>query len=369
MIPVNTPVLGPEEKALLARCIDTGWISSEGPFVRDFEARMAASVGRSHGVAVSSGSAALDVAVAALGIGPGDEVILPAFTIISCAASVVRAGAVPVLVDADPDTWNMDVPAIEAKITPRTRAIMAVHIYGLPVDMGPLLALAETYGLNVIEDAAEAIGQTCEGRPCGGFGDVSVLSFYPNKHVTTGEGGMVLTDDAGLADRARSFRNLCFQPQKRFVHEALGWNYRMTNLQAALGMAQMARLAQTVAKKRAMGKRYGEKLAAVPGITLPVDRVNRAENIYWVFGVVLDDDHPLDAAGAMARLAEQGIGTRPFFWPMHRQPVFERMGLFAGETYPVAQRLGRRGFYLPSGLALTPEEIDTVCRAVKEVMS
>ncbi|MBI9086135.1 MAG: DegT/DnrJ/EryC1/StrS family aminotransferase [Desulfobacterales bacterium] len=332
MIPVNTPVLGPREKELLARCIDTGWISSEGPFVAEFEAATARAVDRRFGVAVSSGTAALDVAVSALGIGPGDEVILPAFTIISCAAAVVRAGAVPVVVDADPVTWNMDVARIEEKITPKTRAIMAVHIYGLPVDMRPLMALAEKHGLKVIEDAAEMLGQTYGGQPCGSFGDVSVLSFYPNKQVTTGEGGMVLTDDSALADRSRSFRNLCFEPGRRFVHHHLGWNYRMTNLQAAVGLAQLERLADTVRRKRAMGRRYAENLSAVPGIQLPLAGTDQAENIYWVFGVVMADDGRLDAEAVMARLGDHGIGTRPFFWPMHLQPVFRKMGFFTGES-------------------------------------
>ncbi|MFH1985892.1 MAG: DegT/DnrJ/EryC1/StrS family aminotransferase [Pseudomonadota bacterium] len=368
MIPVNTPVLGQREKELLIRCIDTGWISSEGPFVAEFEEATARAVNRRFGVAVSSGSAALDVAVATLGIGPGDEVIMPAFTIISCAAAVVRAGAVPVLVDADPVTWNMDAARIEEKITPRTRAVMAVHIYGLPVDMDPVLALAEKYGLAVIEDAAEVLGQTYRGRPCGSFGDVSVLSFYPNKHITTGEGGMVLTDDAALAERARSYRNLCFQPRQRFVHEQLGWNYRMTNLQAAVGLAQLERLSDTVRRKRETGRRYAENLTDLEGLQLPCDRTDAAENIYWVFGVVLKDGLEIDAGDAMARLAAREIGTRPFFWPMHQQPVFEKMGLFRGESYPVAERLARRGFYLPSGLALNEAQIDTVCRALGEVM-
>ena len=368
VIPVNTPVLGQQEKDLLLECIDTGWISSEGPFVAQFEEAMATIVDRRFGVAVSSGSAALDVAVAALGLGPGDEVILPTFTIISCAATVVRAGAVPVLVDADPVTWNMDVAMIEEKITPRTRAIMAVHIYGLPVDMDPVMALAEKHRLNVIEDAAEMLGQTYNGKACGSFGDVSVLSFYPNKHVTTGEGGMVLTNDPALAERARALRNLCFQPEKRFVHDKLGWNYRMTNLQAAVGLAQLRKLPDAVRRKRDIGRRYAAALAGADGLELSPDRAPYAESIYWVYGVVLKDQMGIDARDAMAGLSARQIGTRPFFWPMHQQPVFQNMGLFYGETYPVAERLARRGFYLPSGLALTDAQIDTVSDALRNMV-
>ncbi|MCS6842874.1 MAG: DegT/DnrJ/EryC1/StrS family aminotransferase [Caldilineales bacterium] len=354
------------EARYLQECIATGWISSEGPFVERFEAEMAARVGRRYGVAVTNGSAALEAAVVALGLGPGDEVILPTFTIISCAAAVVRAGATPVVVDCDPVTWNMDVEQVAARITPRTRAIMAVHIYGLPVDMDPLLALAERYGLRVIEDAAEMHGQTYRGRPCGSFGDLSVFSFYPNKHVTTGEGGMILTDDPALAERCRSLRNLCFQPGRRFVHEELGWNLRMSNLQAAVGVAQLERLDQFVARKRRMGRRYTELLADVPGLQLPLPATDYAENIYWVYGVVLQDEVPFDAEEAMARLRRLGVGTRPFFWPMHEQPVFRRMGLFAAERHPVAERLARRGFYLPSGLALTDQQIEQAAQAVRE---
>lgn len=367
-IPVNEPLLNGNEKRYLDECIDTGWISSEGPFIKQFEEQFAARMGRKHGIAVCNGSVALDAAVAALGIGRGDEVILPTFTIISCAAAIVRAGATPVVVDSDPVTWNMDVSQIEAKITPQTKAIMLVHIYGLPVDMRPLLELAKKYGLAIIEDAAEMHGQTYRGQPCGSFGELSAFSFYPNKHVTTGEGGMILTDDAQLAERCHSLRNLCFQPQQRFVHDELGWNFRMTNLQAALGVAQLERLDEFVARKRRMGRSYTELLNGTPGLQLPLPQTDYAENIYWVFGVVLDDAVPFDAKEAMRRLGDLKIGTRPFFWPMHEQPVFRKMGLFKGAACPVAERLARRGFYLPSGVALTDEQIERVAAVVKEVV-
>lgn len=368
-VPVNQPLLDGNEERYLVECIRTGWISSEGPFVKRFEEQFAARVGRKHGIAVSNGSVALDAAVVALGIGRGDEVILPASTIISCASAIVRAGATPVLVDCDEQTWNMDAERVAARITPRTKAIMAVHIFGLPVDMQPLLELAGRHGLKVIEDAAEVIGQTCRGRPCGSFGDISTFSFYPNKHITTGEGGMLVTDDDALAQRCRSLRNLCFKPEQRFVHDELGWNLRMTNLQAALGVAQLERLDQSVTIKRRMGARYGELLTGTRGIQLPVAKTPYAENIYWVYGLVLDDSAPFDASGAMARLAALGIGTRPFFWPMHEQPVFRRMGLFGGESHPAAERIARRGFYIPSGMALTDAQIRRVALAVKDILA
>lgn len=369
LVPVNEPLLDGNEKKYLAECIDTGWISSEGPFVTRFESEFAAIAGRRHGIAVCNGTAAIDAAVEALGIGPGDEVIMPAFTIVSCIAQIVRCGARAVLVDSEPQTWNMDVAQIEAKITVRTRAIMVVHIYGLPVDLDPVLAVARRHGLKVLEDAAEMHGQMYRGRPCGSFGEISTFSFYPNKHVTTGEGGMIVTDDETLAETCRSLRNLCFEPRRRFVHERLGWNLRMTNLQAAVGVAQLERLPAFVIRKRAMGARYRELLGDLPGVQLPLTRTEYAENIYWVFGLVLDDDHPLDAPAAMRRLADLGIGCRPFFCPMHEQPFLRRLGWFAGERHPVAERLYRRGFYIPSGVALTDAQIERAADAVRSVLS
>jgi perosamine synthetase len=245
---------------------------------------------------------------------------------------------------------------------------MVVHIYGLPVDIEPVLNLAEKYGVQIIEDAAEMHGQTYKARPCGSFGTLSTFSFYPNKHITTGEGGMIVTDDEQLAERCYSLRNLCFQPQNRFVHEELGWNFRLSNLQAALGVAQLERLDEFVERKRHIGQLYTKLLSDIPGLQLPLPQTNYATNIYWVYGIVLNDDLPFDAKEAMRRLGEHKIGTRPFFWPMHEQPVFQKMGLFKDEVYPVAERIARRGFYLPSGLALIEEQVKRVVKAVVEVL-
>ena len=368
-IPVNEPLLDGNEKNYLAECIDTGWISSEGPFVKRFEEEFAARVGRKHGIAVTNGTAAIDAAVEALGIGPGDEVILPTFTIISCVMQIVRSGATPVLVDSDPLTWNMDVTQIEAKITSRTTAIMVVHIYGLPVNMDPVLELCQRYGLKLIEDAAEMIGQTYRGKPCGSFGDISTVSFYPNKHITTGEGGMILTNDDDLAEQCRELRNLCFKPAKRFVHERLGWNLRMTNLQAALGVAQLERLDEFLEKKRWIGRHYNELLADLQSVQLPLAQTDYAENIYWVYGLVLNDSVEFDAEDAMKRLAKLGVGCRPFFYPLHQQPVLHKMGLCKGESYPVAERMHQLGFYVPSGLGLREEQIHLVADALRRVFA
>ena len=367
-IPVNEPLLNGNEKKYLCECIDTGWISSEGPFVKEFEQKMSASAGRQYGIAVSNGTAALEVAVQALEIGEGDEVIMPAFTIISCAMAVTKVGAVPVLVDSDMHTWNMNVDEIEAKITPRTKAIMIVHLYGLPVEVDQILALAKKYGLRVIEDAAEMHGQTYNGKPCGSFGDISTFSFYPNKHITTGEGGMVVTDDEDLAERCRMLRNLCFRKDVRYMHDEISDNYRFTNLQAAVGLAQLERLDEFVSRKRAMGRYYTENLKDIAGLTLPIEKTDYADNIYWVYGIVLDEDIKTDNRTVQKLLAQEGIGSRTFFWCMHEQPVYQKQGLFLNETYPGAEYLARKGFYIPSGLALTQMQMERVVEAVHHVM-
>lgn len=368
MIPVNEPLLDGNEKKYLIECIDTGWISSEGPFVKRFENEFSSSIGRKRAIAVSNGSVALDAAMVALDLKSGDEVLLPSFTIISCAAAIVRVGATPVAVDADPLTWNMNVNLIEALITERTKAIMVVHIYGLPCDMNPILELARKYNLKIVEDAAEVHGQTYFGKPCGSFGDISTFSFYPNKHITTGEGGMILTDSDLLAEKCEALRNLCFQKGRRFIHEELGWNMRMTNLQAALGVAQLERLPQFVMRKRRMGLLYTDLLKDVQGITLPLKTTSYAENIYWVYGIVLKDEIDYDATEMCARLSSAGIGTRPFFWPMHEQPVLQRMGFFKNSYCPVSERIARRGFYVPSGMSITDEQIHRVADEIKRIM-
>lgn len=368
MIPVNEPLFIGNELKYVQECLEAGWISSEGPYVERFEQGFAARVKRTHGVAVCNGTAALELAVAAMDFPAGSEIIMPTFTIISCAAAIVRGDCVPVLVDCDPTTWNMDPLQIEAKITAKTKAIMAVHLYGLPVDMDPILELADRYGLKIIEDASQMIGQTYKGRPCGSFGDISTFSYYANKHVTTGEGGMIVTSDERLADRCRSLRNLGFIAERRFRHEELGYNFRMTSLQAAVGLAQLERLDEIVRRKKAMGSHYTELLGDCAELELPVAKTEYAENIYWAYGIVLREQVACEADGIMSELFSKNIGTRPFFWPMHEQPVFRKTGYFQGEAYPVAERIARRGFYLPSGAALTEEQRTTVAAALRDVL-
>ncbi len=367
MIPVCEPLITARDIELVNDALSSGWISSAGKYLDLFEERWAAYCGMPHGIAVSNGSTALDIAVDLLGLEAGDEVILPAFTIISPAQSVVRAGGVPVLVDSDPDSRQMDVAQVERRITPRTRAILVVHIYGHPADMDPIMALAEKHGLTVIEDAAEVHGAEYKGRRCGGIGHIGTFSFYANKLVTTGEGGMVLVKSREHAERARSLRNLCFQPGRRFLHESLGYNYRMTNVQAAMGVGQVERIGETVARKREIAHAYDAAFAGLPSIMLPIE-MPWAKSVYWVYGLVLGDDRTTGTVEIMSRLRDLGVETRPFFLGMHEQPVFQRMGLFRNESYPVAERLARGGFYIPNGLSLTAEQQRTVISSVREVL-
>jgi perosamine synthetase len=373
MIPVNEPLLSGNELKYVTECIQTGWVSSAGKFINEFESGWASYCGKKFGIAVSNGSTALDVAVHCLGIKPGDEVILPSFTIISCALAVVKNGGIPVLVDCDRDTWTLDPSQVQEKITSKTKAIMPVHIYGHPVEMDPLLELAEDHRLSIIEDAAEAHGAeyksgTNAWRRCGSFGTFSCFSFYANKLVTTGEGGMVLTDDETLAKKARSYRDLCFQPQQRFLHEHLGNNYRLTNMQAALGVAQIERMDEIIAKKRSMAKEYSHLLKDIPQIQLPVEK-SWARSVYWMYGLVLSEKIGLDAREFARRLLEKGIDSRPFFLGMHEQPAFRKRGLFAGEHFPVTEWIARRGLYLPSGLTLSSGQISEVAQAVHEMVT
>lgn len=368
MIPVNTPLLSGNEKKYINECIDTGWISSEGPFIKKFEEEFCTYIGRTYGVAVSNGSAALDIAVKALGIGPGDEVILPTFTIISPTQSIITAGATPVLVDSDATTWNIDVTQIESNITPRTKAILVVHIYGLPVDMDPVLALCSKYNLLLIEDAAEMHGQTYKGKKCGSFGDVSIFSFYPNKLITTGEGGMLVMNNEQLFLTCQKLRNLAFEPNgRRFIHNEIGWNYRMTNMQAALGLAQLEKIDFHIQRKREIGLLYQKKLINIKGFQKPLLETDYAENIYWVFGLVGDSEQ--ESIQLIQKLTDEKIGTRPFFWCMHEQPVFKKIGLFKNNSFPIAEKIARNGFYIPCGLGLKDSEIEFVSNFINKSIS
>ena len=368
MIPVNEPLLDGNEKKYLNQCIDTGWISSEGPFIKQFEKQMAEFVGRKFATACTSGTAAIDIAVSALQLSKGDEVILPSFTIISCAQALTKLGIKPVLVDCEYDTFNIKIKDIESKITSKTKAIMIVHVYGLTVDVDPILELAKKYNLKIIEDAAHAIGLTYKGIKCGSFGDISIFSFYPNKHITTGEGGMVLCDNSILDERSKSLRNLFFS-EKRFVHNEIGFNYRMTNMQAALGVAQLENINDIIKKKRWIGESYNNLLQDLEMLNLPIRSTTYCENIYWVYAITLKDKFFKSAEQIMSELGKYKIGTRPFYYPMHKQPAFNKDGLFLEDELPNSEKLYKNGFYIPSGIALTHDQVNKVSDVLHKVLS
>jgi perosamine synthetase len=355
-------LLDGNERRYVDECFATNMISSAGAFVERFEAAFAAAVGCRHGIACSSGTAALHLALAAVGVGEGDEVLMPAFTMIATANAVRLLGATPVLVDAEPDTWNLATGQLAAKLTPRTRAIVPVHIYGHPVDMDPLRDLAERHGLGVIEDAAEAHGAVYRGRPVGSLGDAAAFSFYGNKLVTTGEGGMVTTNDPALAARARELRSLAFSSDRHFWHRSVAFNYRMSNLQAAVGLAQTERLAELVERRRRNRERYALALSDVPGLGLPVERPG-CRNVFWMFGLTVLEGFGPSRDALRRHLAARGVETRSFFVPIHVQPAYFRR--HAGERHPVAERLGATGLYLPSGPTLSQADIEYVARQIR----
>lgn len=370
MIPVNEPLVLQKETEYVMDALKSGWISSDGKFIRDFENQFASYLGRSEAIAVNNGTNALILAVKALDMPAGSEVIIPSFTIISCALACVYNDLVPVFVDCEKDTWNIDTAQIEEKITARTKAIMPIHIYGHPVDMDTVMSIAKKHRLFVIEDFAEAIGSEYKGRKCGSFGDISCASFYANKVVTTGEGGMCLTDDKNLAGRLRQLKNLAFVPEARFVHYELGFNFRLTNVQAAIGLAQVERIEEHVKKKIWIGRAYNDELKPLEEkglLQLPVEK-DWAKNTYWMYGMVLSRESGHNAKDMMKRLAQEDIQTRPFFYPLHKQPVFEKFDWFKKETMLVSENIYEYGFYLPSGLTLTENQLRQVCQAVRKVI-
>ena len=367
-VPVNEPLLLGNEKKYLMKCIKDGFVSSTGPFVEKFEKKFARRLNRKFAISVSNGTAALQLAFESLDIKKNEEVILPSFTIISCILPIIRCGAKPVLIDSDPVTWNMDVNKIEKKITSKTKAIIAPHIYGLPIDMDPLIKIAKKYKLKLIEDAAEAIGLKYKKKECGSFGDVSTFSFYANKHITTGEGGMIVTDNKKIAERCKSLRNICFNKKRRFVHYELGWNNRFTNLQSAVGLAQLEKLNSFIIKKRNIGKVYNRELSKIKIFHTPLDRQTFAKNIYWVYGLVLKKNSQISLKYMMKELMKEGVQTRHFFWPLHEQPILKKMGFFKKNKFPVAEYLSRNGFYIPTGLKLTSSQQKFVINKIKKIV-
>ena len=367
MIPVNAPLLGREELRNVADCVRTGWISSKGKYIKQFEEEFARYCGVKYGISTTNGTTALHLALAALDVKKGDEVILPTFTMIATAYAVMYTGARPVLVDSEARTWNMDTSALEGLVTKRTKVILPVHIYGHPVDMGPVLKLANRRRIRVVEDAAEVHGGEYKGKKCGGLGDAGCFSFYANKIITTGEGGMVVTDNRKIAEKAGILKDLAHSRGKRFLHTHLGYNYRMTNLQAAVGLAQTRKIDRLIRIKRRMARAYNERLRGIEGLKLPLEE-KWAKNVYWMYSVVVEDAFGLSRDKLMEELRKEGVDTRAFFVPMHKQPVLLKAGVVDRKArYPVADIISKRGLYLPSGTALKEKEIDLICDRLKKI--
>jgi perosamine synthetase len=371
LIPVNEPLMSGNESKYIQECIDSGWISSAGKYIDRFETDWADYCGRKYGIAVSNGTVALELAVSALNLPRGSEVIMPSFTIVSCLEAVLRNGLTPVLVDCDPRAFCMSVDETRNKINDKTSAIMPVHIYGHPVNMEPILKLAMEHNLKIVEDAAEAHGSEClvNGRwiRCGSFGDVSAFSFYANKNITCGEGGIVLTNNDAIAELLRNRRSLCFGRHERFRHEDRGWNFRMTNMQAAIGCAQLEKIDDFIKRKLEMAAKYDEGLQGLP---LKIPYVETwARSSVWMYAILLDDSLQFDAAEFAIQLKKLGIETRPFFVGMHEQPVYRSMGYFLNDTFPITEKISRKGLYLPSGQAITDEQIRSVIKAIWMILS
>ena len=360
-LPVYEPLLTGNELTYVSDCIQSGWISSLGKYIAQFEILFAEFCGTRHAVAVSSGTTALHLALVSLGIGPGDEVIVPTLTFVATANAVRYTGATPVFVDSELDTWNIDPARIADGITPHTRAIIPVHVYGHPADMQPILELARKHNLFVIEDAAEAHGAEYKGKRVGSLGLLNTFSFYGNKIITTGEGGMLTTDDDGLAEHARFLRDHAMSPEKRYWHTEVGYNYRITNLQAAVGVAQMERIDEFIQRKRWIAQAYNDYLHNIPGIILPPE-ASWARSVYWMYSVLFTDEFPINRDEAGRQLKQQGIDNRPFFYPIHIMPPYQQ-----DLDLPNAIYLSQHGINLPSAATLTEEDIQRVTSAIRKM--
>ena len=365
---VCEPFLNGNETKYVMDAVSTGWISSSGSYVNRFEEEFAKYCDVRHGIAVCNGTVALHLAMAALGIGKGDEVIIPAFTMIATAFAVCYTGAVPVFVDADKDTWNIDVTKIEEKITPRTKAIIPVHVFGNPCDMDAITQIARKHNLYIVEDAAEAHGATYKGRKVGSFSDIACFSFFANKNVTTGEGGMCVTNDDNMARQCRYFKNVCFNPDgpRDYLHQDIGFNYRMSNIHAALGLAQTEKADEYKKMRMTNHSLYKKYLSDIDGIIFQKDEES-SENVGWMNTIVIDPvkyGHTRDEL--IEHLKANNIDTRLLFKSMHIQPSLRKYGCDCSGEYPVTEWLSENGFYLPSASNLEESDIAYICGVIKD---
>jgi len=369
LIAVNTPLITEEDAIAVYKTVKSGWISSTGSQINKFEEKISKFVNRKYAAAVSNGTAALEIAVKSLNLKKGDEVLLPSFTIISCANAIIKNFLTPILVESDLNTWNVKIEDIEKKITKKTKAILLPHIYGFPNDMDKIIDICKKKNLYLIEDASEMLGQKYKNKPCGSFGDVSTFSFYANKHITTGEGGMILTNEKNFIERIRKLRNLSFGEVNRFNHTDISWNYRYTNMQASLGLNQIKRINKIIKKKKYIGNFYFNSLKDEKKIIIQPNKLDYAENIYWVFGILLKKNSLKYKNFIQKELLKKKIETRPFFWPMHKQIIFKKLKIFGNEKYTNAEYLSNNGFYLPSGLNLKLNELKYIVKNVKKIIN
>ena len=368
-IPVNKPVVTESDTESVKKVLQSGWISSEGANIKKFEVKFSKFIGHKYSVAVSSGTAALEIAVKSLNLKKNDEVIIPNFTIISNALAVIKLGLKIKLIDCDLENWNMNLKKVESAITSKTKAIIATHIYNFPFRIDLLKKICDKKKIFIIEDAAEALGQKIYKKNCGSFGDISTFSFYANKQITTGEGGMITTNNKKIYQKTLSLRNLSFGKKNRFNHDDIGWNYRMTNIQATLGISQLGRIKKIVKTRHAVGLQYYNKLKDNSNIYIPKPDQLFAKNIYWVIGVVIINKKiKLDAKKVMNKLSKLGIGTRPFFWPMHKQKILKNLNSQNSKEFTNSTYISKKGFYLPSSLSLTSSEINYICKKVNFIL-
>lgn len=363
--PIATPILNGNETKYVLDCLNTTWISSNGPYLDQFEQQFAAFCQSKHAIACSNGTTALHLALLAHGVELGDEVIVPTLTFVATANAVTYCGAVPVFVDIEADTWNMDIRAIEQKITSRTKGIIAVHLYGHPADMDPIMELAHKYDLFVIEDAAEAIGAQYKGRMAGALGHTATFSLFGNKVITTGEGGIVTTNNEAIAEKIRLLRGQGIDKNKKYWHPVIGYNYRMTNIQAAIGCAQLEKVEWHIRERIRVAMHYYDYLKHDSRLTLPVQRI-WAKNVFWMFSIVLNGYSEQQRDHVMQQLKEQGIETRPFFYPMHILPPYRDGQLY--EEYPIANRIASQGMNLPSHGELTKQDIQYICQSLQDIL-
>jgi len=364
-IPVNTPLLAGNEKKYLYQCIKTGFISSAGKFVEKFEKKFAKFIGKKYAISVTNGTIALQIAYECLELKKNDEIILPSFTIISCIMPIVRCGGKPVLVDVNLDDWNMNIDEVKKKINSKTKCIIIPHLYGLPAKIDELKDICKINNIKIIEDTAEAIGLKYKNKMCGSFGDISTFSFYANKHITTGEGGMICTDNKLYYEKCKYLRNLCFNDSRRFKHYHIGYNARFTNLQSAVGLAQLEKINESINKKIIIGNFYNDNIKAKKSFIKPLKNKDKIQNIYWIYGLLIKNKK-LKLKKVMKFFKNNGIETRNFFWPLHKQPFLRKLGYFKNQRFKNSEYLSNNGFYIPSGLGITIKEQKKVIRFINK---